>query len=244
MRQKAVIVLIVAMVFAGCASHRKYIGGSDHMKDVSIIDTSRQVNRANAGEILLGYIIDFTIPNPLAGGASGGNQSREMFTEGIIACRAALLDDYSTDADILFNCPVDSNNGENSCEEFSEQYRQSRVRDGMFRILIEMESGFSDKSMEPEHWAMYLETPDGVMVELVDITASPVTSGQDSVYSDYYRRSFSRKTMKRSLSLYFKKTTFFGEDLLSGDNPYLLLVISREQRTVARLAWKLKPAGK
>jgi hypothetical protein len=243
MRQTAVIVMAMVMVLAGCASHRKYIGGSEYMKDVSIIDTTRQVNRSNAEEILLGYIIDFTIPNPLAGGSGGGGQSRETVTEGLISCRAALLDDYSTEADILFNCPVDSTSADSYCGEFSEQYRKSRVREGMFRILIEMESGFSDKSMEPKHWAMYLETPDGVMVEPVDIVASPVISGQDSIYSDYYRRHFTRKTMKRSLSLYFQKTTFFGKDLLKGDNPYLLLVISHEQRTVARVAWKLKPTG-
>ena len=93
--------------------------------------------------------------------------------------------------------------------------------------------------MEPDYWAIYLETSGGVLVEPYDCVASPVRTGEDSVYSEQERMHFSRRMMTREITLYFKETTFFGEELLGADNPYLILALSRERQTVARMAWKL-----
>ena len=102
-----------------------------------------------------------------------------------------------------------------------------------------MESGFSQKSMETEHWAMYIENARGIMIEPSDITSSEISYKNDSVFSDDRRMHFSRDMMYRDLTLYFKQVTFFGEDLLSEKNPFFILVMSREKKTIARIAWNL-----
>jgi len=229
--------LLALTILYGCAS-RGGLGSVEHLGDISRIDTSQTITKENAGKILEQYIIDFTIPDPLVGSSASGGSLFEEGNEAVINCRAVMLDDFSTEADILYNCRVDSLEGE-ACGEYRKRYEEDYLRDGMFRVLIVMESFFSPKSMEPEYWAMYLETPDGVMVEPTDRFASPVQTVEDSIYSERNQRNYFRRTMTRNITLYFRKTTFFGEDLLGGDKPYLMLVLSREQRTVARVAWKL-----
>jgi hypothetical protein len=110
--------------------------------------------------------------------------------------------------------------------------------------------------MEPDHWAMYLEIPGGIMIEPIDRTASDVTAGGDSLKADaasleagaelqqnWKPGPAGSRVMRRDIELYFATTTFFGEDLLGEDVPHLMLVMSREQQTVARVAWKLNASG-
>jgi hypothetical protein len=236
---------LITMIGVGCSSNRLNLSEDGNLRDISKIDRNIILTMDNAGDILKHYVIDFTIPNPLitdnsssASARLGGND------ESVILCRAVLLDEFSTEADILSHCRADSLFDE-AATEYRAQYVQTNIKDNTFRVLISMSSNFSPKSMEPEYWAMYLENPNGVMIEPMDRTASPVITEVDSVSTvisgntESPNRSFSRRTMKRDITLYFKKTTFFGENLLGGDVSYLVLVMSREQRTVARVAWKL-----
>lgn len=228
--------VIMTLIAGGCSSNRLNLDSSDLLRDISAVDREVTVTPENSEDILKQYVIEFVIPNPLSGGS--GSRSLGENRESVIACRAALLDDFSTEADILYNCRVDSLSPEDSAD-YREKYLRDNVRDGMFRILISMESGFSSKSMEPDYWSMYLETPDGIMIEPVDRIATPVITADDSLYSETFNRTLFSINLKRNITLYFRNTTFFGENLLGGDNPYLILVISREQQTVARIAWQL-----
>ena len=82
------------------------------------------------------------------------------------------------------------------------------------------------------------------MIEPNDIARSAVRTNQDSVYSSYYDRNFARNLLVGDITLYFKKVTFFGEDLIDGDNRYINLVMSRNQRTVARIGWTVSKDNK
>ena len=239
MKIGTIMTAALVVLAAGCASRKHFVGDSDRMADLTIIDTTRTVTRANAEDILRSYMMEFSIPNPLvAAGGGVTSAANDPSHESTITCRAVLFDDHSTEADIYFNCPADSL--DDGCAAFRAAYMEQRVREGMFRIMIAMESGFSDKSMEPDLWTFYLETPGGVMLEPSDTVATPVMAVDDSIYSEYYRRSVGRQVNTRNITFYFPQETFFGEDLLTGDTPYLVFVISRDRRTIARLAWKLR----
>ena len=124
-------------------------------------------------------------------------------------CNATLLNDYSTEADILNLCRKDSLD-EHSCNESRERYAAQYIRDGMFRIRISLESGFSTKSMESDLWAIYIENSVGVMIEPSDITVSEITALQDTMYSNYHGIKVQRNVILRDITLYFTCTTFFG----------------------------------
>jgi hypothetical protein len=239
--RKGFALLILSILLAGCSSNRLNLRADDHLRDISRVNRAILPTADDADSILKQYTVDFLIPNPLiqSNGASVGRSMGEL-DESVISCHAVLLDDFSTEADILSKCRADSLSG-SAADQCRSSYVSDNVRDNTFRVVISMESNFSPKSMEPEYWAMYLETPDGVMLEPVDRRVSAVVTGVDSVRvgPERARRVQPRSAMKRDITLYFRKTTFFGENLLGGNISYLVLVMSREQRTVARIAWKL-----
>ncbi len=142
------------------------------------------------------------------------------------------------EADIIVHCLKDSLD-EKSCEEFREDYFNNNVRDGMFRIRVSLESGFSPKSMEHDHWALYIENTRGIQIEPAGIICSDIKAVQDSVYSEYRQANIPRSILRRDITLSFERTTFFGEDLFGSDNQYILFVMSHKQNTVARVGWKL-----
>ena len=237
MKCNILLFLIFCAFLFSCASAKKGPQNVDEVVDISSINNREKITPENAESILQKYIVDFEIPNPLYGEPSGRSRKIDPSHEATINCKAALLDDYSTNAHILYLCSADSlDDGES--EKYRKDYIEKNLREGMFRIFIEMESGFSPKSMEPEHWAIYLENSNGVMIEPFDKVASTVTTVKDSVYSQYYDTHLDRNLLKRDITLYFKNKTFFGETLLGGENQFIVLVMSRKKKTVARVAWK------
>ncbi len=230
--------LLVLSVFVcvACGSASLHLDNVDYLSDISSIKPAPIQSAEEAEKVNKLYSIDFDIPKPLYG-SDTSLQRMNPNHEKTIKSHITLLDDTSTEADILSHCLRDSLDAA-ACDKYREEYTREKVRKGMFRIRILMESGFSPKSMEPEHWTIYIENAKGIIIEPADITASEVTSLEDSVYSDFYRINFSRHLMKRDLTLYFNRITFFGEDLLSRENPFIVLVITREKKTLARLAWK------
>ena len=243
MKKIVFVVLISCLIFLSCTSVSRGPRDVNEISDVSEMDTGQKITFDNADSILTNYSMDFTVPNPLYGDNSSRISRFDPSHESTIHCRAILLDDFSTEADILVQCKTDSlDQGES--EEFRKNYTEKNLRDGMFRIRIEMESGFSEKSIEPKHWSIYLENSDGVMIEPFEIINSTIKTLTDSVYSEYYQINFPRNLMKRTITLYFKNRTFFGEDLLGGENQFIVLVMSRKKRTVARVAWEVSEEKK
>ena len=219
-----------------CGSAKLQLGHVDSVSDISSFKPVPIRTTVDAEKVIKLYSIDFDIPNPLFGQNTTFRRN-DPNHEDIIKSRATLLDETSTEADILYYCFRDSL-GAAAYETYRQVYTRDKVRKGMFRIRISMESGFSPKSMEPEYWTMYLENAKGVMIEPADITVTPVTSLEDSIFSDFYRVNLPRNLIKREMTLYFNRNTFFGEDLLSRENPFIVLVITREKKTLERLAWK------
>ena len=230
--------LICCCVVYSCASVPNGLRTAQKIADIYTVRDGGEINADNAGKIVNKYGINFDIPNPFHGDSGGRSRKVDLSHEPIIRCRAVLLDDYSTEADILFQCIADSLD-ESQYEEFRKEYIEKNLREGMFRIRIEMESGFSEKSMNPDHWAMYIENSDGVMIEPVDITISGVDALRDSVFSDYNNIYFHRNLLKRDITLYFKNRTFFGQDIFGIDNPFIVFIMSRKKRVLARVAWEI-----
>jgi len=243
MKKTVIVVLASCLIFLSCTSVSRGPRNVNEISDISKIDTGQKITYDNTDSILTQYSMDFTVPNPLYGDNSSRISRFDPSHESTIHCRAILLDDFSTEADILVQCKADSLD-EGECEEFRKNYIEKSFRDGMFRIRIEMESGFSEKSMEPEHWSLYLENSSGVMIEPFEIINSTIKTLADSVYSAYYQMHFPRDLMKSTITLYFKNRTFFGENLLGGENPFIVLVMSRKKKTVARVAWEVSERKK
>jgi len=239
----AFLTLLIAVLTLSCASRQNLPKDVETVADVTEFTAGAVVTADDAERILDAYSIEFTIPNPLFGESSFNSRRIDPSHQSTIVCTATLLDDLSTKADILAQCGKDSLD-ERSCRRFEETYREENVREGMFRIRITMESGFSRKSLDPDFWAIYVETAGGIMVEPADIVTREISAQSDSVFSNYHRSSFARNLFYRDVVLYFKRVTFFGEDLLGGASPFLVFVMSREKKTVARVAWNIADGPK
>ncbi len=232
-------IVICALLFLACAAGSNRPDDDDMLAGPPEVTRANEVTAENAVDVLDSYTVDFTVPNPLFGETMINPRRFDPSHQSVLECSAVLLDDVSTRADILVKCAEDSLDAA-GCRRFAEKYREEHVRDGMFRIRIAMESGFSPKSMDPDFWALYIETAEGVMVEPNDIVTGPVASSSDSVYSNYHRQSRARNLFFREIELYFDRTTFFGVDLFGKENPWIVFVMSREKKIVARMAWMHK----
>ena len=235
LRLTTVAALAAAVLTTACGGGTSYVHDPEYLRDIRAFGPTAEVTAATADSVLGAYTIEFSIPNPLSAGGSGSRR-REAEHMTTIYCHAVLLDDTATKADILALCAADSLDGE-GCAAFREEYREEHLRDGMFRIRITMETGFSEKSFDPRHWALFVETIDGVMVEPSDIILSPTTADRDTVFSSYSRQYIRRNMHVCDMTLYFKRITFFGDDLLGSGNSPLVFVMSRERKEVARVAW-------
>lgn len=165
------------------------------------------------------------------------NRRADPSHEGLIYCRATLLDSTVTEADIAYTSSKDSLSGE-GYDRFRKKYMEENIRPGQFRIRIAMESGFSPKSLDPKHWVMYLINSKGVMIEPSHIQFTPGSFKQDSLIVGYQRVSMPRTRIYGYITLYFNRVTFFKEDLLGSATSYLLLEIAQDRKTVARILWK------
>jgi len=231
-------IVIICLVFVSCASAPNNLRDVETIADVSESRSREILTCENAEEYLNRYSIDFKIPNPFVGDSVISSRRVDPSHEATIYCRATLLDEVSTEADIIIGCEKDSLD-EASCEKFRKTYIEKNVREGMFRIRILMVSGFSPKSMDPDHWAIYIEDARGIMIEPKEIKTYEVSASQDTIYSKYYGIFLPRNLLRRDINLYFQRRTFFGEDLLGEENPHIVFVMSHEKKTVARVAWNI-----
>ena len=238
MKLTTVITLATAILVVSCASGPRGLRDVDDIADVFTMKTVSGITSGNAEDILAEYSIPFEIPNPFQEGSQGRPGRYDPSHATTLKCTAVLLDSIATEADIMRRCSADSLD-EAASVEFRDRYADDNLRPGTFRIRIDMESGFSDKSMDPDHWSLYIENAGGVMIEPSSITASTVFSASDSIYSQYYDRKFFRRLLNREITLYFRRSTFFGQDLFGESNPFIVLVVSRKRKTLARIGWRL-----
>ena len=132
------------LFFLACASKSVQIQDVDDVRNISSQSGKITVTVENAEEIIEKYSTEFSIPNPLIGDKVSTFGRADPGHQNTIICNAVLLDDVSTQADIIVKCLKDSLD-EQSGKDSSKKYRKDYVREGMFRIRISMESGFSEK---------------------------------------------------------------------------------------------------
>ena len=230
------VAFIMLLLVSGCAGRPKF-GSVDDYADIARRNDPA-VTTANAADIVEGYSVEFELPNPIFGPSSYSAGRVDPSHQSKILCRATLLNDFSTQADMLVRCP--DSLGVSEAEECREVYHADQVREGKFRIRISMESGFSERSMERDNWNIYLENARGVMIEPNEYTESPVMTMSDIFHSNLTQEDLPRYLLYRDITLYFNRQAFWGEDLLGPENPYLVMVMSVDQRIVARVAWNLR----
>jgi hypothetical protein len=231
----SILFLALGALAAGCGAGTTVVENDKFLRDIRPWRSGDAVTSENAAEVLKVYTIPFSIPNPLYGETSV--RQTDPVNQSTISCRATLLDSISTAADIFLRCRMDSLDAA-AGTAFAGRYRRDNLRENTFRIRITMETAFSEKSLEPRHWAMYVETADGVLVEPSDIEITPSEARADTTGRRNEPFKFGRRMYARDMTLYFKQVTFFGADLLGPDNPYLLFVMSRERNEIARIAWR------
>lgn len=231
------LLLLFCATAYSCASRPHGIRDADAVAFFGGPGDSSAKRQVEPDTLLSSFTVKFKIPNPLIEQGAAGIRRIDPSHENWIYCRAVLLDSLATEVDIASVCRKDSLDA-NASEVYRRKYMEEQVKPGQFRIRISMESGFSPKSLDPNHWVMYLINAKGVAVEPVNITSTPVVSTNDSIFSASNRISLPRTLMRSDITLYFNRVTFFKEDLLGSANPFIALELVNEQKTVARVVWK------
>jgi hypothetical protein len=229
------ILLLLAAGLA-CASRSGYVPGADAAGEFGGPPSFPADSSWDPKAVLSRYTVNFKIPNPLVDGGISTRVS-DPSHEDRIYCRATLLDSVSTEADIALACRKDSLDAA-AAVDFRRKYIEERTQPGRFRIRIEMESGFSPKSLDPVNWVMYLVNSRGVMIEPAQVLSSLSGAVQDSVYSSFNRAVLPRTRIRGEIVLFFDRVTFFKEDLLGEESPFIALEMAHNKETVARVAWK------
>lgn len=241
MRSVSIFILaLCGMAWLSCASRPGIFRHADSVVDISKIASPELKTESDAEKILSEYTIPFRIANPLIeeGSITSNIRRVDPSHEEQIYCKAILLDSLSTEAYIRYQAGKDSLDQKASAE-YRQKYLRENAQNGQFRIRIEMESGFSPLSIDPKFWSIYILDDKGVMIEPLQIITNKVVSEQDSVYSSSHRIKLARNRIQGELTLIFNRITFFKEDLFGPNNHAIALELTREQKTLARVVWKI-----
>jgi hypothetical protein len=241
MRSVGIFIMVVCgMAWLSCASRTVIYRHADGDADVTKIASPDLTTGNDAEKILNRYTIPFRIANPLIepGSITGNIRRVDPSHEEQIYCKAILLDSLATEADIRYHAGKDSLD-QKATAEYRQKYLSENVPKGQFRIRIEMESGFSPLSIDPKFWSIYILDERGVMIEPLQIITTKAVSKQDSVYSNVHRLNLPRNRIQGEMTLFFNHMTFFKEDLFGPNNHAIALEMTREQKTLARVVWKL-----
>jgi hypothetical protein len=237
---RILILAVCGLAWVSCASRTGIFRHADEVADISKTASLELKTENDAEKILKEYTIPFRIANPLIepGSITSNIRRVDPSHEEQIYCKAILLDSLSTEAEIRYQAGKDSLD-QKASSEYRKKYLNENVQSGQFRIRIEMESGFSPLSIDPKFWSLSLLDARGVMIEPLQIISNRVVSEQDSIYASNNRIKLARNRIRGEITLVFNRITFFKEDLLGPNNGAIALEITREQKTLARVVWKL-----
>ena len=172
------------------------------------------------------------IPDPLAAGAAG----MRMVVE------ATLFGRDVVDATLRESCrdtsgaPRDTVARRRCMEAAYGEYRAEHRSDTQFRIRLKLRSTFSQNSLDPKFWNIYIKNDDDIAVEPERVVMEdPVVVRHDSLARPG-RPPIKAGLYTRTVDLYFAKRTPFGLEPLK-DTEWLRLFISRNRQDQVVFTW-------
>ncbi len=185
-------------------------------------------------EVKARWTANFTIPDPLF---KESDSNLPPFLKppnlGLIKITATLYGEEMIDAWVRKTCEEESL----SCEEVYEEYENKHHPEDQFRIELRLQSHFSEHSLEPELWTIYLEDDQNVMYEPLSVQKEKISIEEKEIPSPYYNFPIRIKRISRKVDLYFPRVTFFGKSLLGKQTKFLMLVFSYQKRPVGEAKW-------
>jgi hypothetical protein len=185
-------------------------------------------------ELKTQWTANFTIPDPLF---KESDSNLPPFLKphslGLIKVAAALYGEEMINAWVRKTCEEESL----SCEETYKKYEDKHHPEDQFRIELRLQSHFSEHSLEPELWTIYLEDDQDVMYEPLAVQKGEISTEEREIYSPYSNLPIEISQIRRTVNLYFPRVTFFGKRLLSKRTKFLRLVFSYQKRPVGEAKW-------
>lgn len=189
-------------------------------------------------EVKTQWTANFTIPDPLF---KESDSNLPPFLKphdlGLVKVAAALYGEEMINAWVRKTCEEESL----SCEEAYKKYEDKHHSEDQFRIELRLQSHFSEHSLEPELWTIYLEDDQDVMYEPLAVQKGEVSTEEREIYSPHSNLPIEISQIRRTVNLYFPRVTFFGKRLLDKQTKYLRLVLSYQKRPVGEAKWFFDP---
>lgn len=139
--------------------------------------------------------------------------------------------------DLLIGCMLDSiaQQDTSSYATLLHKYQEKHNSNEYIRIQVTLTTYFSRKSIENELWTIYLVDENGDMYESERVVFGSITEQSSS--GKYRDKTLSRSHYQSVIDLYFKRITFYGQDLISLDRKYLKLVFAYKRKIIGAGGW-------
>ncbi|RKY68598.1 MAG: hypothetical protein DRQ02_03830 [Candidatus Latescibacterota bacterium] len=180
------------------------------------------------------WTANFTLPDPLFK-ESDSNLSPFLSPPdlGLIRVSATLYGEEMIDAWVRKTCREESL----SYTQAYEQYENKHHPEDQFRIELKLQSHFSEHSLEPELWTIYLEDDQDVMYEPLSVQKGEIVVKEKEICAPHSNFPIRIRQISRTIDLYFPRVTFFGKRLLSQQTKYLRLVFSYQKKPMGDAKW-------
>jgi hypothetical protein len=172
------------------------------------------------------------LPDPLIGAANNAK----------VIVRAVHYGWPLLEATVAAQCQADSLTTE-GCDSLLAAYRDTHRDSTEFRIDLKLESNFSEKSLQPRFWDMFIEDDDKIMYEPVRFEAEPVVAVKKDTLSEPGRANILGGPYRRLVHLYFSRISPMGGPLLSAETEQLRLVFSRNRMRLGEAIWVFDRPG-
>ena len=143
------LLVLSVLLCVACGSASLHLGHVDYISDISSIKPAPIQSADEAEKVIKQYSIDFDIPNPLYGSDISFRRMNPNH-EDTIKSHVTLLDDTSTEADILYHCFRDSLDAANL---FGRKQLERIVLDNAHQDAQRIFAGFRE---EPHVGAWFL----------------------------------------------------------------------------------------
>lgn len=179
------------------------------------------------------WTVSFTPRNPFYV-STGRRESPEEAYLKKIEVEATLYDPILVEAWVRYQASQDSL-APGDLEKYRRIYRQTHDPEHLLRVELRLRSGFAEKSVDLEAWAVYLVDNRGTFYEPSRVVQGEIS--QREVEVDYYGYTMKRTITSSTADLYFPQITFYGHRIYGPKTRFLKLVFAYHRETQGEGIW-------
>lgn len=230
------LAFLVPMVILGCAStgQIEYYAAPNKRYVSPTFDLSARFDSVPPyPDLKKQWTVCFNPRNPLYVSSAQVGDSEETQLENI-EVEATLYDPLLIEAWVRYQAQMDSS-ATDGVGKYRRIYARKHDPENLFRIELELRSGFAEKSIDLEPWTIYLVDNQGTFYEPKKVDQGAII--QSKMELEHHGLPMERTLISSTANLYFPQVTFYGHRILGKETEFLKLIFAYQKEVEGEGIW-------